>query len=227
MPHCPRFSNLKGLPSTLAVGLMNASFKSFVRDSGRGLPFHLLQLGLRIEEIHLARRAFHEEEDDVLRLGREVRRLWRERRHGLGGAPFASEQLGESDGADASRAIAEEPPSGLDRLIIAAASSLLLRYEFVQVEQHRAEIDPGGDLRPRDARQFGRRELLRRLGILSILRPQASSPSRIAAFGSCGRARQACSNIELMREGASGDSAMARYASAVAASDERRDRLTD
>ena len=35
------------------------------------VPF--LQLRLRIEQIHLARAAFHEQEDDVLRLGREMR----------------------------------------------------------------------------------------------------------------------------------------------------------
>jgi hypothetical protein len=59
-----------------------------------------LQFGLRIEKIHLAGRAFHEEEDDVLRARFEVR----------SGTPFDPEKVSESRCADAAGRIAEELP---------------------------------------------------------------------------------------------------------------------
>ena len=66
MPHWPCFVNLRGLARTAAVGLMKASFRSLVMDSGRDWPCHFWSAGLGIEQIHLAGRAFHEQEDDVL-----------------------------------------------------------------------------------------------------------------------------------------------------------------
>ena len=46
MPHWPCGRNSRWLASTAAVGLMNASCRFFVSDSGSGLPFHFCSSGL-------------------------------------------------------------------------------------------------------------------------------------------------------------------------------------
>ena len=118
MPLCPCGLNVRGLASTAAFGLMKASRRSFVIDGGSGLPLPLLQLRLGIEQIHLARAALHEHEDHVLRLGREMRLLGRQRVDlgQRGGASLARQQLGQRDRADAARALAEEAAADLDSL---------------------------------------------------------------------------------------------------------------
>src|SRR5450631_2255397 len=45
IPHCPYGLNSRGLASTAAVGLMNASFKSFVSDGGREWPWYFFKAG--------------------------------------------------------------------------------------------------------------------------------------------------------------------------------------
>src|SRR5437016_4046127 len=46
MPHWPDGRKTRGLPSTEAVGLMNASLRSLVSDGGSDLPFHFCKAGL-------------------------------------------------------------------------------------------------------------------------------------------------------------------------------------
>ena len=71
------------------------------------LPVELVQLGLRREEFELARPAGHEQEDDRLGGGFEVRRLRRERILALGPG-VAVQQPGEGDGTEAQAAVVEE-----------------------------------------------------------------------------------------------------------------------
>ena len=46
MPLWPYFVNVRGLASTAAFGLVNASRRFFVMDSGKGLPLHFCNSGL-------------------------------------------------------------------------------------------------------------------------------------------------------------------------------------
>src|ERR1035438_4582506 len=79
------------------------------------LPF--FELGLGIEKIHLAGSAFHEHEDDVLGFRRERRRFGSQR---IGAFPrserTAVQQICERDGAQASRAIAQEQSPAVNLL---------------------------------------------------------------------------------------------------------------
>src|SRR5947199_208460 len=75
----------------------------------RQLAVALHQLRLVVEQLQVARAARHEEEDDILRLRREVRLLRGERiilrrRRGAW-----AEQIGKADGAEADAALLEEP----------------------------------------------------------------------------------------------------------------------
>ena len=114
-PICRYGLNTRGLASTAAVGLVNASFMFFVIAAGSGLPFHFCQPRLGIEQIELARPALHEHEDDVLRLGRKCGFFGASgftsepRARGL---PFSS--CGQRDRADPARRIAKERPPRLD-----------------------------------------------------------------------------------------------------------------
>jgi hypothetical protein len=75
----------------------------------------LLELGLGVEEIDLAGPAFHEHEDDVLGLGREMRFARRQRvLLDDGGAAVALQHLREGDGPDAACALAEELAAALN-----------------------------------------------------------------------------------------------------------------
>src|SRR3984957_894506 len=73
-----------------------------------------LQRGLGVEQIHLARRAFHEQAEDVFGVRREMRSLWSER---IGDGPsesFAFEQGGQRERFDSPCATAEERSPRLD-----------------------------------------------------------------------------------------------------------------
>ena len=59
--------------------LMNANRSPLMNSSGMSWPSCFVQLRLVVEQIELRRRAGHEQIDDALRLGREVRRARRER----------------------------------------------------------------------------------------------------------------------------------------------------
>ena len=125
MPHWPYGLNSRGLASTAAFGLMKASCRFLVIDSRQRLAVPLLQLGLGIEEIDLARAALHEHEDDVLRLGGEVRLLAARAdscRRPVAPRPSRASRLRQRDGADAARAIAEELAPRLDIREIVRAS---------------------------------------------------------------------------------------------------------
>ena len=73
----------------------------------------LLERGFRIEEFVLARAAFHEHEDDVLRLGREVRLLggqWIDIGQVGRREAVAREQVAERGHADPRSDVLEEVP---------------------------------------------------------------------------------------------------------------------
>ena len=117
------------------------------------VPF--LEFGLGVEEIDLAGPALHEHEDDVLGLGREVRLARRQRilLHG-GAAAFAFQHLRQRDGADAAGAIAEELAAALNSAELFAGPWLIPRNELVQVEEHAAQLHPGGGFGLRHAFQL-------------------------------------------------------------------------
>ena len=82
---------------------------------GHGLAVELLQLGLVIERVDLRRPADHEEEDDRLGLGGEIRLAGGEgieRIDGegfdVGGARFLAEERFEGEGAEAGAGAREE-----------------------------------------------------------------------------------------------------------------------
>ena len=85
------------------------------------LAVEFLQLGLVVEQFELARPAGHEQEDDVLRLGGEMRRFRRERKDTrcfgntgcLRGVQVAAgHQRGEGNGTDAEAGFGEELSAG-------------------------------------------------------------------------------------------------------------------
>src|SRR5439155_15537799 len=76
---------------------------------GRRFAVPFLQRRFVIEQFEVARRAGHEEVNDALGFGGELRLLWRERR-GYGPAVFTKERA-ERDGAEADAAFLEEPPA--------------------------------------------------------------------------------------------------------------------
>ena len=84
--HHPGLPELLELPRTRKhrCGRLDECEFQVLRHLGRqrlAVPF--LQRGLRIEQIHLARTAFHEKEDDILSLRREMRLPRRKRIRGL------------------------------------------------------------------------------------------------------------------------------------------------
>src|SRR5262249_5975553 len=73
-------------------------------EAGRArLAVELVQLGLRVEQVHMARPADHEQEDAPLRPRREVAGLRRQRigRRGPLGPRLALEQVGQAQQAEA------------------------------------------------------------------------------------------------------------------------------
>ncbi len=118
-------------------------------DVGQRLAVPLRELRLGIEEIELAGAALHEHEDDVLRLGGKWRGLGRERIRAAAVAAqaFLLQQIGERDGADAARAVAEEVAAGLD-LLERYCSSVHDAYSRVmnssRFSRTRLMPDPGG-----------------------------------------------------------------------------------
>jgi hypothetical protein len=72
----------------------------------------LLQLGLRIEEIHLARAAFHEQEDDAFRLRSEVGLLRSKRIDGLA----CMQQIRQRDAPEPAADISEKRATGNDSI---------------------------------------------------------------------------------------------------------------
>src|SRR5262249_13162095 len=78
-------------------------------------PVPFFQSGFWIEKIDLARSAFHEEEDDVLRFRRKVRRLRSERiAIRRRAAALALQQLRQGDGSDSPCALAEKTAAALN-----------------------------------------------------------------------------------------------------------------
>jgi len=67
----------------------------------------LIQLGLGIEQVHLAGRALHKQEDHVLRLWREVGLLRRQRIGRLRG-DVGVQQIRQRDGTQPCRSVAQE-----------------------------------------------------------------------------------------------------------------------
>ncbi len=81
------------------------------------LAVPLLQLRLGIEQVHLAGRAFHEHEDDVLGFGRKRRRFGRQWIGAQGSrASVAAEQIRQRNGAQSARAIAQEQSPAVNLL---------------------------------------------------------------------------------------------------------------
>ena len=79
MPLCPYLQNLNGEGKSRAGLALGAQMLA-----RQGLPGVLRQHGLGIERVDVRRPAIEEEVDDPLGLGREVRRVRRQRRSGLG-----------------------------------------------------------------------------------------------------------------------------------------------
>ena len=120
MPHWPCGVNVRGLAQTLASGLMKASFRSLVIEGGRDWPSYLPKPRLGIEEIELARPAFHEQKNDVLRFGSEVGRprlqgidVWK-RAAGVGCSPFAVHQVPERNRPEPACTLLKKTAPGLN-----------------------------------------------------------------------------------------------------------------
>ncbi len=121
------------------VGFDERQLYLFGHGLGQRLALPFLQLGLGIEEIHLAGRAFHEEENDALGFRREVR-LGSERISTLG--LRGAEHLRERDHAEPARAVAEKIAARLNPLECFEGHDLLSRNELIKIHEHAAHTDP-------------------------------------------------------------------------------------
>ena len=133
---------------------MKAKRLSSMNDVGIDLAVELLQLRLVVEQLELARPAGHEQVDDALRLGREVRRLRRQRVDGRL-AVAASRRLVAPAATPAPSSpsptphCAEEVAAGLAaaarrRVRGRSSCASLPRDELVEVQQHPGHRRPGG-----------------------------------------------------------------------------------
>ena len=79
-PALAMFGELARTPHQHGALLLDEGEADVFREALRQwLAVEVVELRLRIEQIHLARRALHEDEDAVLRPGREMRRLRQQR----------------------------------------------------------------------------------------------------------------------------------------------------
>ncbi len=160
---------MRGLASTAAFGLVKASRRSFVISGGSGLPLHFCKAGFGVEEIELAGAAFHEHEDDVLGLGREVRLAGARAGSTVASAaarPSRFHQLRQGGDADAAGALLEEAAAGLNSAELFAVHVSFPRDEFVQVEQHAAQLHPRRRLQLRHAFDAVRKQRCHRFRLL-------------------------------------------------------------
>ena len=82
---------------------------------GPRLAVELVEQRLGVERLQVARPAGHEQEDDRLRLGREVRRLRGERVGRAGAGLLLLEHRGEREPAEAAEGVADELAAGPGR----------------------------------------------------------------------------------------------------------------
>ena len=135
MPLLPCFFNFRVLGRMTSSPLVNWLFGRPV-SSGSGLPAHFASAGLRVEQVHLARPADHEQEDDALGLRLEVRLLRRERVLRGGrlavGPRFAREQPVERDPA--------EPAAGVEQEVATRSERWKVRVHDVSVLRAREVV---------------------------------------------------------------------------------------
>ena len=102
-------SSLTSIPDSPCFGELpgeGAGCRFFVRSSlgfskGSGLPASAASRGLGSKRIDVRRPAGHEQEDQPLGLGREVRRLERERAGGVGGPGRIRQERSQAEQAEA------------------------------------------------------------------------------------------------------------------------------
>ena len=98
------------------------------------LPAIFRERRLRVEQVHLAGCAFHEEEDDVLRLRSEVRRLRRERIYSRPRASLALEQARQCDCFQTAGTTPEKRAPGLNFHELREIHDLLPCDQLVEVQ---------------------------------------------------------------------------------------------
>ncbi len=105
---------------------MKASLSWLVIDSGSGLPCHFSSSGLGSNRSSWLGAPSMKQEDHVLRFGREVRRLGSKRiaAH-IRGVTVARQKIAESDGPQATGAIAQEQAAAMNVAEIGKVHDLL------------------------------------------------------------------------------------------------------
>ena len=131
------FLELPGTPQQRRIALRELADDRAVA-LGQRLAVELLERRLRVERVDLARPADHEQEDDRLRLRREVRRLRRERIDALAAASAR-------DGSSDASAIEPKPCAARTRTSRRVTADLICDgsrdiNELVSIEQRQTEI---------------------------------------------------------------------------------------
>ena len=179
MPLWPYGWNVRGLASTAAFGLVKARRRSLVISGGSGLPCHFWSSGLGSKRSIWLGPPSMNMKMTFLALGAKCGFRGRQR-VGIasGGAAFVVQQLRQRDGADAAGAFAKEACAGSEFCGTVRDPCLIPCDEFVQVEQHAAQLHPG--------RGFGLRHAFDPVG------EKRGHSLRVAGSGWCRRSTCPC-----------------------------------
>ena len=139
MPDWPYGLNSRGLAEHGRRWLDEREFQVLRHRRRQRLAVPFLQFRLGIEQIHLARPAFHEQEDDALRLGREMRLPGGQRVR----RPGSLQQSANAIMPSPPPAFSERSACG-DTRKFNRIHALFPHDEFVEVHQHTAGRDPCG-----------------------------------------------------------------------------------
>ena len=117
-------------------------------DTAHGLPVQFIELRLRVEGLHLAGAAVHEQEDARLGLGREVRRLGSERVDGrlverAGKESVPRKETGHGQGREACAQGVDELAARAGEVFAQHGSRSVHEQELVEVQHDQAELLQG------------------------------------------------------------------------------------